>query len=218
MNKVFKYIAVSTLALGMGTAGASASLLDFTDNAAYDSQSDALATGTIAGIGWTLTPAGGDLTFTTPGPGSVGPLVGDNDGVGVDDDEITIRPPESVTLTFDKAVQVTGLFFLDLFIAADNSVTESAIITNAAGDMVELFAQENEPGFGLGEFSSVAGDFASFTGKSFTFTVGTLNDNVGQADYALAGIEIAPIPLPAGILLLGTALGGLGLARRRKKA
>lgn len=31
-------------------------------------------------------------------------------------------------------------------------------------------------------------------------------------------ISVAAVPLPAGILLLGTALGGLALARRRRKA
>lgn len=218
MNKALKYIAISTVALGMGAVSASAALLDFTSDASYSVQGPALASGTINGIGWTLTPQGGGLTFTKPGPGAQGVLAGDNDGIGIDDDEITIRPPESVTLTFDKAIRVTGLFFLDLFIAADNSVTESAIVSVNGVEKAELFAQQNEPGFGLGSFEAANGDFVSFTGKSFTFTVGTQNDQVGKADYALGGIEIAPIPLPAGILLLGTALGGLGLARRRKKA
>ncbi|MEP2473676.1 MULTISPECIES: VPLPA-CTERM sorting domain-containing protein [Rhodobacterales] len=218
MNKVFNLIAASTLALGAGTVGASAALLDFTSTASYDVQSDALASGTINGIGWTLTPSGGDLTFTTPGPGSIGDLVGDNDGIGVDDDEITLSPAESVTLTFDKAIRVTGLYFLDLFISSDGAVTESAVVSSNGSAILELFATENEPGFGLGDFTELAGDFVSFTGTSFTFTVGNDNDNVGKADFALAGIEIAPIPLPAGILLLGTALGGLGIARRRKKA
>jgi hypothetical protein len=44
----------------------------------------------------------------------------------------------------------------------------------------------------------------------FTFTAENSNDLEGDPDFALAGLEIAPIPLPAGTLPLGTAILGLG--------
>jgi hypothetical protein len=43
------------------------------------------------------------------------------------------------------------------------------------------------------------------------------NDDDNHDDMVFS-IEMAPIPLPAGILLLGTALGGLGFARRFRKS
>ena len=61
-------------------------------------------------------------------------------------------------------------------------------------------------------------DDLEMVGTSFVFTVDGVNDLAGVADGALARLEIAPVPLPAGILLLGGALGGLALTRRRKAA
>ena len=75
----------------------------------------------------------------------------------------------------------------------------------------------------------VSGGYASKTTsvgvKSIRFAAGGAADNI-DSDFALAAIDYAtdadgnpaPIPLPAGGLLLLGALGGLGLARRRKKA
>ncbi|MEL7393052.1 MAG: VPLPA-CTERM sorting domain-containing protein [Pseudomonadota bacterium] len=40
--------------------------------------------------------------------------------------------------------------------------------------------------------------------------------SVGENAFEYGGIEAAAVPLPAGILLLGGALAGLGIARRRK--
>lgn len=71
--------------------------------------------------------------------------------------------------------------------------------------------------------SAAPGDFMS---GMFMTTIGAMDsvslvvaygDPIGNPDIDLKVFaEAVAIPLPAGALLLGTALGGLGLARRRK--
>lgn len=41
-------------------------------------------------------------------------------------------------------------------------------------------------------------------------------DGHGDDGTAHLGVEVAAVPVPAGVVLLGTALAGLGLARRRR--
>ena len=198
----------------VAAAGASAATIDFTDNSIYSARSAATATGSAAGYGFTVTGSRNALTFTeSDAPGPVGALLGQNDGIGLGDDEIGGR--EYVTVTFDRTVRISGLYFLDLFRSQSGDAETAAVYAGtppAEGGFLGLFSGTEiyaSNGNGYGAFD------VNLTGTVFSFDVGTGNDGVGIGDFSLAGLEVVPVPLPAGALLLGTALLGFGLRRRR---
>ena len=206
-----------TMTIG-AMATANAALIDFTDNASYDISGTSGA-GTVGDLSYTLSASGGKLTndeMVDFDVSRIAPLLGTVDGLGIRDDEVTF-PGESLTVSFTKGVQISALYFLDLFgtTHADGSVSnEGVTVTNGAGEELTFLAQtQNQDGtVGFGDFQNL-----TLSGRSFTFTPTEPNDSLGNPDFALAGIEAAAVPLPAGILLLGGALGGLGFARRRKQ-
>jgi hypothetical protein len=220
---IFKTLsAAAILAVGT-TAIASAAVVDLTDTSTY-TLSGATGSGasTDGTINFTLAASGGNLTnFELLDAAAVGaditPLLGTVDGVGITDDEVSAG--QSVTLGFDKRVEISALYFLDLFIGrglgADH---EGVIVTSNSGQSQQLDAQvtianSGPDSIGFGNFQGL-----TLTGTNFTFTPIAGNDAIGVADFALAGLEAAIVPLPAGVLLLAGALGGLGFAGRRKKA
>jgi len=235
MNRSLKIAGLAAGAMLGGAVASSAAVIDFTDDdtvggtSAYDTRTPSSATGSTmlggTGITWEIVPgpAGEFLTYAHgPAPGSIGILEGDNDGIGVNyvsGAEIA-DPEEYITITFSQAIRVTGLYFLNLFQKADGS----------GGESVDIFLGDTPGADGTGilnllakvpyETESGYGDFEglSLVGKTFTFTPGAGTDAVFLKDFSLAAIEVQAVPLPAGVLLLGSALGGLGFARRLRKS
>jgi hypothetical protein len=216
----FKAVLLAS-SLALGATAAHAALIDFTDSNSYVISPANVATGAGVGTGvtWSLTGSG-PLNNSEVGPGPIGPLAGINDGIGVNDDEISNinGRSERVTLKFSQQVTVIGLYFLDLFRSNDTTngkrfSYEKAVVRIDGGPRI-LFKALLPFSEGVG-FAAYEG--LSLTGTRFVFSSLKTNDNVGYGDYALAGVRLAPVPLPAGILLLGGALLGLGALGRRRK-
>ncbi len=218
--------------------GANAAVLDFTSVATYNGTTNASgATGTINGLTWTLTPTvAGSMTYNFPsGNGALSGvengfngknepvdtgLAFEGDGVGQVDDEFSNLRQESLILSFDKTVRISGIHFLDLFWGIPNPESSSVkqyeqvnvfdTLTNTL--LATLTGGEKNDINKTGGYTFGALDY---TGKSLTFvTAGAPDDN--DIDFAFAGANVAAVPLPAGGLLLLTAIGGLAVARRRK--
>ena len=173
-------------------------------------------------VNWTLTSSGvlnnSQLFDGNATPSGTG-LAFERDGIGVgaNDDEITTTPrtQEWIDITFDTPVLINAIYFLDLFVDRGGQDIEigqasvnggSPLITLAANDL----ARSGAAGF-------VGAMFEPVYATVIRFTVLSGNDGLGFADGALAGIGIAPIPVPAaGLMLLG-GLGGLAALRRRRR-
>ncbi|WP_103174362.1 VPLPA-CTERM sorting domain-containing protein [Paracoccus sp. SY] len=217
MIKKFSFMGIAAAALLAGGVSAQAAVIDFT----------ALPVGTVGPINGSI----GSISYAlTGGPGQVqtpqacdgptaAPLACVNDGVGVSGSEITGNGKAYVTITFSRDVALVGAYFLDLFRSAVSDNYEIAYIVKGGSatmpadvtvEAEEVFKSNN--GFKFQDGFKLVGSVFSF------FVDPNGNDDVGRPDAALAGLEIAPVPLPAGGLLIASALGGLGLLRRKQKA
>jgi hypothetical protein len=215
MKKTFKISAIAAAAVMMGSLSASAAIIDFTSN------STPLSNGSYTLSGDPVAPAS-DPDDTAPGALALSNgqfLAGENDGLGVRDDEFASAPPQSITITFNSNKRLTAVYFLDLFLDDNGKEVESGRVSlgtlrdplNFASVNGTMANTWNKTGFA--ELTGL-----NMIGKSFTFWAGPANDGTGRPDGALAAIDVAPVPLPASALLLLGALGGLGAMRRRKKA
>jgi hypothetical protein len=228
-------LALATVLGAFAAAGsAGAATLDFTDRNQW-SGSGGSATSAVD-YGWftaaLATSPGASANFNEnfDGPQSSGycqanggPLACQGDGLGLVDDEITTG--QSVTVSFSRALRVTGLHFLDLFRAPRGDGYERASIYLNGDSTAAYHFDALEV---LGASSGVAGDTRSLGGYLFAdvdfrnvfsltfFAPEGFADNRDN-DYALAGIEVTLVPLPAGGWLLLAALGGLALASRRRR-
>ena len=127
------------------------------------------------------------------------------------DDNVTAF--ESVTLTFSGAVvdilsnfTFRGANHGDLSASNDTYLASAVAGNGDTGGPTSLMFSEKL----FLDASAVVG-FASFT-----FAYGGISEN----EFYLSGFtaDVSQVPLPASILLLGGAIGGMGAMRRRRKA
>lgn len=210
-----KLMGVTAAAVLTAGVSAQAAVVDFT---AYSVGTVGPLTGSIGSTNWVLTSSRGQVRAPEACTSPVPSLACVNDGLGISGAEIRGGAKNYLTITFSRSVALVATSFLDLFVARDGSNAEIAYITKGIpsgvpGDVTvvadQVFPSGN--GFKMADGFKLVGDTFSF----FVDPVG--NDNIGRPDAALASIEIAPVPLPAGGLLIASALGGLGLLRRKKK-
>lgn len=215
-----KKITVAAVATVMTCSSAAATTLDFTTGILPFE-------GTEFG-GWTLTfnpnaPAifeAGDGVINLPNGDT---LAGTTDGVGIlPNDEIdgpveeTDPPTEWATLTFTTDVILTNVYGLDHFKDANRDADdqeEMRVTVGAVPGTIDAFKDATAPCCNVG-FSDLE---TNLVGSVFTFWAGSGNDAAGLPNWALAGVTVQPIPLPASAFLLLGAVGGLAAMRRRKK-
>lgn len=122
-------------------------------------------------------------------------LIVQETGSSFPDDE---RRGGSITFTFETAVTISSITFLD----GEEGSFASLFV---GGDQIGALAVSGDNGFSVVEYGDLLSGITSFT---VTF----------NGSGAIGEFEASVVPLPASVLLLGAGLGGLGLMRRRRKA
>ncbi|GMR16443.1 MAG: hypothetical protein BMS9Abin31_0778 [Gammaproteobacteria bacterium] len=209
---MFKRISILFTVFAVSVS-AQAMLIDFTDKS-WEAAINA-GTGTSATIGnVTLTANTGSLTFNRNDSGGckngqpTNGLQCDGDGIGINNDEITQGGSQQITVSFSEAVNINNILLLDLFANETGYELDWSKRTGEIAVIDGLFYSGPNP---------LAGGYyaTGITGQGITSIVfsGYLDR---FSDYALAGIDISPVPIPGAAILFGSALlGFFGFKRRR---
>ena len=150
-------------------------------------------------------PLGSKLTWngsSTESPGPLPPLAGDGDGIGMGDDELQFG--ERIQVSFLPDVLVNTIYLLDLF---SGEKAKYRLDGESWTNNIEGIGGN----WGLLEITTGSTDYDSWV------RFGTQN-NQGSWDYAVAGMDVAPVPEPSTFILLGAGIAGLAFYRRKKNA
>jgi hypothetical protein len=208
-------------------SSASAAFLDFTDTDYLNTLikvSDSEYTGIFDGVGYTLTSTNGNINLFTDGgydgsdnsicQSGGGVFACGTDGIGIDDDEIGEDRDsiiETLTITFDTAVNITGFHFIDLY-EVNGTEQATVLIDGTSSITVDATQGAGEGGYANAVIASMMGTTIVFTAES---TIGVKDD--ANNNYALAGVNVSAVPIPAAAwLFLSGFLGLIGFSARKK--
>jgi hypothetical protein len=203
-----------------------AALLDFTDHSLISSLTTVANgySGSINGVGFTLTSSDGTVNFTESYDGSFdagcqsssGPLKCDKDGAGIEGDEISGISGQTLVLSFDSVVSLTRFYFLDLYIIENGGETieqASIILDGIFFNTVEATGTPGDGGYAQLATAPILAQTIEFT---------AITDSEFWAcqknDYAFAGVDVSVVnvPEPLAIMIFGSVLTGLVGIRRFK--
>ena len=203
LNRLKKVVVAAAFAASLtAVAGsAQATIIDFTAASPFGNISGTPnASATIEGIQVDVTATGGNLNSTEGFDNAAAQaavqsfgLEGTFDGFGITNDEITVGN-ESLNVSFAPSVEIVSVFLIDLFSG------ETAVLSGSGS-----FAGSNTDG--------------GFLQVILNATVATIDFSAtGRgSDFAVAGFEVTPVPLPAALPLFAGGLGLLGLLGWRRK-
>ena len=198
-----KLVVAASLAASMAVFGgtAQATIIDFTAASPFGNISGVTAaSATIQGIQVDVTSTGGNLNSTQGFDNAAAQtavqsfgLEGTFDGFGINDDEVSTGN-ESLNVSFSPSVEIISVFLIDLFSG------ETAVLSTSGN-----FAGSNANG--------------GFLQVILNATVATIDFSaIGSgSDFAVAGFEVTPVPLPAALPLFAAGLGLIGLLGWRRK-
>ncbi|PCJ45704.1 MAG: hypothetical protein COA99_04340 [Moraxellaceae bacterium] len=162
--------------------------------------------------GITVSSSNGNMTFNSTGDqqgckNSGADLACAGDGIGIGDDEITGQSNQSISVTFDSAVDIIQIELLDLFQGEGPAgADEVAVIT-----VLNIDTTFSNPNQVVGGY--LATGFQANGVTNLTLTA----QNDSYSDYALARITTIDVAEPASFALFGLGLMGVGALRRRAK-
>ena len=143
--------------------------------------------------------------------GKSGCATGAGAGSNTADDNVSAtQGGETLTLDFGQAVRVSQIIFTG---EGHKWFQGSVKINGVTYDMGT---------YGSNVGSNIEGGYTTFaealTGSVFDFEYIPVAGTSTVNQFYIGAATVAPVPVPAAGLLLLTALGGLGVARRRRKA
>lgn len=120
-------------------------------------------------------------------------------------------------VTIDFAKPITSLIDLQAQANAGGAFTETVRAfngtTQVAIDSADWFNSVSDPTYGEGTIPKLN---VAFAGGITSLQISTTNDGDGLALGGIGGTNNNPVPEPASMVLMMTALLGLGLARHRR--